>query len=511
MAEEISNQMWAAVYHALVAGNKTSAAKALLKDLGLKTAPAAPSDSLISVFTSYLDAKKKSVTAEESSSGSESSSSSESEDEKPVAKKSATPAKKAESSGSESDSESEDDKPVGKKATIPTKKVAPPAKKAESSSEDSDSESEDEKPVAKPVAKQAAKKESSSEDSDSDDSESEDEKPPAKVGATPSKTTPAKKAASSSSESESESEEEEAPKPVAGKRKAGSSSSSSSESSESEEEKPVKKSTPAPTPKKAEPPAKKARVEAAATPSAGGGEFVAYLQGLPWTAEDSEVKGFFTSVGNIVNIELPLAENGRSSGTALVTFGSRSALDSALELNGQIWPGTERWVRIVENKAARKSPGPPASTTKPEGCDTVFVGNLPWDVEEAQMIELFSSCGEVAKVRFATSAEDGSFKGFAHVQFVDGNSTDAAVKLYGTDLNGREIRVDYAPPRNRDSLGGGEGRGRGGGGRGGRGDSGGRGRGDFGRGRGRGGAPSTGNKNKGTIASAPQGKKISFD
>jgi nucleolin len=140
------------------------------------------------------------------------------------------------------------------------------------------------------------------------------------------------------------------------------------------------------------------------------------------------------------------------------------------------------------------------------------VGNLPFDVEEDQLREVFAQAGTVDRIRFAM-AEDGSFKGFAHVQFADGASTDEAVKLAGTDINGRAIRVDYAPPRNRDSTPGG-----GGGGRGGRGDSGG-GRGGGGRGGGgrgggrggRGGPPSAGSKNKGSIVAGAGGKKISFD
>ena len=100
--------------------------------------------------------------------------------------------------------------------------------------------------------------------------------------------------------------------------------------------------------------------------------------------------------------------------------------------------------------------------------------------------------------------ENGSFKGFGHVQFYDGAATDEAVKLAGTDINGRGCRVDYAPPRQRPD---GASPGRGGGRGGGRG-SGGRGGGRGGRG-GRGDAPVI-NKNKGTIAPS-SGKKMTFD
>ena len=218
------------------------------------------------------------------------------------------------------------------------------------------------------------------------------------------------------------------------------------------------------------------------------------------------MRDFFKDCGKMTSVELPMGEDGRSTGTAFVIFTQRKELDKALELDGQYWPGTERWLKIQEGfeKSDRKSFG---TGVRPEGCDTVFVGNLPFDVEEDQLREVFASAGTVDRVRFAM-AEDGSFKGFAHVQFTDGDATDAAVKLAGTDVNGRAIRVDYAPPRNREGAPGGSG-GRGDGGRGGRGRGGGR---DGGRGGGRGGrggaAPIS--KAKGSIA-VSTGKKISFD
>jgi nucleolin len=181
-------------------------------------------------------------------------------------------------------------------------------------------------------------------------------------------------------------------------------------------------------------------------------------------------------------------------------------------LDGSTWQDTQRWLKIElarEKEFNKKAMG--SGGVRPEGCDTVFIGNLPWDVTEEQLRILFGECGEVNQVRFAT-AEDGGFRGFGHVQFTDGESTDAAVKLHGSDVNGRAIRVDYAPPRIKPAFGGdGGGRGRGDGGRGRGGRDGGRGRGggrDGGRGRGRGDAPI--NKNKGAIV-AGTGKKMSFD
>ncbi len=102
---------------------------------------------------------------------------------------------------------------------------------------------------------------------------------------------------------------------------------------------------------------------------------------------------------------------------------------------------------------------------------------------------------------------------YGHIEFAETEATDAAVKLAGTDIIGRAVRVDYANDR-RQSFGGGGGRGGGrGGSRFGSGDRGrGGGRGGFGgRGGGRGGGGSTPlHKKSGGIASFA-GKKITFD
>ena len=112
---------------------------------------------------------------------------------------------------------------------------------------------------------------------------------------------------------------------------------------------------------------------------------------------------------------------------------------------------------------------------------------------------------------------------YGHVEFAETEATDAAVKLAGTEIFGRGIRVDFANDR-RQSFGGSDGGGglggggRGGGGRFGSGDRGGRGggrgggrfgSGDRGGGRGGGRGGNTLHKASGGIADFA-GKKITF-
>lgn len=219
-----------------------------------------------------------------------------------------------------------------------------------------------------------------------------------------------------------------------------------------------------------------------------------YVKGLPWLATEDEVTDFFISCGEISRVEMIMGDDGRATGTAFVHFSQRSELEKALELDGQFWQGTERWLKVQEGfeKVVRKTF---SSSGKPAGCDTVFVGNLPFDVEEDQLIELFTAAGTVEKVRFGM-AEDGSFRGFAHIQFSEEDSTEAALAMAGTNIGGRDIRVDYAPNKERQpSFGGGSaGKGRGDGGRGGRG----------------GGGRGTPGRSKGSAA-VSSGKKMTFD
>jgi RNA recognition motif-containing protein len=101
----------------------------------------------------------------------------------------------------------------------------------------------------------------------------------------------------------------------------------------------------------------------------------------------------------------------------------------------------------VKYSTSKPVTAPRESSQKQEGCTTVFVGNLSFHIDEDTLRQAFSSCGEIASIRFAEDRETGAFKGFGHIEFVESESTDAAVKMAGEDVMGRPIRVDYANDR----------------------------------------------------------------
>lgn len=168
----------------------------------------------------------------------------------------------------------------------------------------------------------------------------------------------------------------------------------------------------------------------------------ASIRGLPWAATVDEITTFFKDCGEILECELPLTDDGRSSGTANITFATSEGYDAAMALNGEDFQG--RWLSIKPAGFVR-TPKPP--TPKAVGCVAVFIGNLSWNIDEETIRDFFKDCGTISNIRFAEDRETGEFRGFGHVNFEETESTDKAVALAGTDVMGRAIRVDFSNPR----------------------------------------------------------------
>nr|WP_294950315.1 RNA-binding protein [uncultured Mucilaginibacter sp.] len=100
----------------------------------------------------------------------------------------------------------------------------------------------------------------------------------------------------------------------------------------------------------------------------------------------------------------------------------------------------------------------------------IFVGSLPYSLEEADLKELFEAYGEVSTVKIIIDRESGRSKGFGFVEMSDDEAAQKAISgLNGSEISGRSIAVSQAEdkkPGDRRSGGGG-GYGGGGGNRGG--------------------------------------------
>ena len=100
---------------------------------------------------------------------------------------------------------------------------------------------------------------------------------------------------------------------------------------------------------------------------------------------------------------------------------------------------------------------------------TIYVGNLSFQAEREDLLDLFGQYGEVRQCSLPLDRETGRKRGFAFVELADDAAEQKAIDdLQEVEWMGRMIRVNKATPR--------EGGGGGGGGRGGYGGGGGGGR-----------------------------------
>lgn len=102
----------------------------------------------------------------------------------------------------------------------------------------------------------------------------------------------------------------------------------------------------------------------------------------------------------------------------------------------------------------------------------LYVGNLPYSVQDETLQSAFSQFGTVESARVITDRETGRSKGFGFVEMSsDDEASQAIERLNGTPMEGRNITVSEARPQAPRQGGGGgggfRGAGGGGGGRGG--------------------------------------------
>ena len=141
-------------------------------------------------------------------------------------------------------------------------------------------------------------------------------------------------------------------------------------------------------------------------------------------------------------------ETDQSRGFGFVTMSSVDEAETAVEkfnrydLNGRL---------LTVNKAAPRGSRPERAPRVYEPAFRVYVGNLPWDVDNGRIEQLFSEHGKVVEARVVYDRETGRSRGFGFVTMSDVDELNEAISaLDGQNLEGRAIRVNVAeerPPR----------------------------------------------------------------
>ena len=79
---------------------------------------------------------------------------------------------------------------------------------------------------------------------------------------------------------------------------------------------------------------------------------------------------------------------------------------------------------------------------------TIYIGNLSFQAEQEDLLDLFSQYGEVKSASLPLDRETGRKRGFAFVDLADEQAETAAINdLQNVEWMGRAITVRKAEPR----------------------------------------------------------------
>ena len=72
----------------------------------------------------------------------------------------------------------------------------------------------------------------------------------------------------------------------------------------------------------------------------------------------------------------------------------------------------------------------------------IYVGNLPWSIDDEGLKNLFAEHGEVISAKVIRDRETNRSRGFGFVEMDDNSSEDAISALIGHEVEGRALKVN---------------------------------------------------------------------
>jgi nucleolin len=172
------------------------------------------------------------------------------------------------------------------------------------------------------------------------------------------------------------------------------------------------------------------------------------------TATDEQrLREEFSQFGTVTEVFLP-TERGtnRPRGFGFVTLATRDAAEKAISKMDQAQLDG-RTIRVNESRPKgerRPGLGPGgAGSFNSAGKEEVklYVGNLSFDTQEAEIRRLFEEHGTVNDCFMPTERDSGKVRGFCFVTMPASDAENACNKLNGVEVDGRALRVNEAQPR----------------------------------------------------------------
>lgn len=74
----------------------------------------------------------------------------------------------------------------------------------------------------------------------------------------------------------------------------------------------------------------------------------------------------------------------------------------------------------------------------------LYVGNLPYAIDESKLDEIFSSYGDIDEIKLIRDRETGRSRGFAFITFATQQAAEKALEQDNKSIDGQAIKVNIA-------------------------------------------------------------------
>ncbi|KAL2243893.1 28 kDa ribonucleoprotein, chloroplastic-like [Sesamum indicum] len=176
-----------------------------------------------------------------------------------------------------------------------------------------------------------------------------------------------------------------------------------------------------------------------------------YVGNLPYDVDSEQLAGLFKEAGVVEIAEVIYnRDTDQSRGFGFVTMSTVEEADKAVEMFHRFDVGGRL---LTVNRAAPRGSRPERAPRVFEPTYRIYVGNLPWSVDDDRLEQVFSEHGKVVSARVVSDRETGRSRGFGFVVMsTESEMNDAIANLDGQSLDGRAIRVNVAQDRPRRSF-----------------------------------------------------------
>nr|GEU68989.1 28 kDa ribonucleoprotein, chloroplastic-like [Tanacetum cinerariifolium] len=176
-----------------------------------------------------------------------------------------------------------------------------------------------------------------------------------------------------------------------------------------------------------------------------------FVGNLPYDVDSEQLAQLFQQAGVVEISEVIYnRETDQSRGFGFVTMSTVEEAEKAVEMLNRHEIGG-RYLTV--NKAAPRGSRPERTERTPQMTGPsyrVYVGNLPWDVDDVRLEQLFSEHGKVVNARVVYDRESGRSRGFGFVTMSsESEVNDAIENLDGQSMGGRALRVNVAEEKPR--------------------------------------------------------------